>query len=332
MSRLSFLVFYLCCTLMPTYVANGSSDQQYFEGQQKNPFLTLTKLELDHDFWSRILDTSSSTNTLLDSFYAGKVDACYSAFWLTESDCDRLLEAMKLGFTHITKDIVPERFWEEQLAVFYSSVLTQDDAQSYVVSYKNMAGTPAEAQLVKFRVTFVREVLPRLVPQIRSMAQAFKVPNGGMAPSLLAGDYFIVNKLAYQDHGPGRGDMIVFRYPEDESKIFVKRIIAVPKDQLEIRDKVVYLNGEALREDNYIQHVDTKIFEKAVNPRDNLGPLTVPENSYFVMGDNREESLDSRFWGFLKQDKIIGKVSMIYWSWDDAAIIARWDRAGRRMR
>src|SRR5215472_15538858 len=132
------------------------------------------------------------------------------------------------------------------------------------------------------------------------MAQAFRIPSGGMAPSLLAGDHIIVNKLAYQDQAPGRGDVVVFKFPEDESKTFVKRIIGLPKDSIEIRDKIVYLNDQTLREDDHIQHVDSRIIEKTLNPRDNIGPLTVPENAYFVLGDNREESLDSRFWGYLK--------------------------------
>jgi signal peptidase I len=192
--------------------------------------------------------------------------------------------------------------------------------------------TPAEAKLEQLRIAFVRDVLPDLVPQIRGMAQSFKIPNGGMAPSLLAGDHFIVNKLAYKDHAPHRGDIVVFKFPEDESKTFVKRIVGLPKDALEIRDKIVYLNNQVLREDDYAQHLDPKIIEKTLNPRDNIGPLIVPDDCYFVLGDNREESLDSRFWGFLKRDKIIGKVSLIYWSWDDAAKTARWDRAGQRIK
>lgn len=148
-------------------------------------------------------------------------------------------------------------------------------------------------------------------------------------PSLLPGDNIIVNKMAYRDALPQRGDVIVFKYPEDETKMFVKRVIGLPGDVIEVRDQAIYVNGDLLPED-YIQHTDRNIL--AANPRDNLKAMTVPPNSYFVLGDNRESSLDSRFWGYVTQDKILGKAMLIYVSVDQASKTIRWDRSGLPVR
>ena len=96
---------------------------------------------------------------------------------------------------------------------------------------------------------------------------------------------------------PQRGDMIVFRYPEDEEKDFIKRIVGLPGDVIEIRNKMVQVNGQPLDDKGFTQRVDPGTINGAINPRDNFGPVTVPEGSYFVMGDNRDQSLDSRFLG-----------------------------------
>lgn len=335
--RLSILILFLSFALMSAHAAVPSLEQPDYEYQSSRPFIALAHLELGQDFWSRLMDTSGSTGAALDGLYSdSKLNSFLSKAevgrYLSESDCGRLRELLKAGFLHISRDIVPGQFWEEQLARFYSNVLTMDEAESHVVSHQNASDSRDDPKLEQLRIAFVRDVLPDLVPQIKSMAQSFRVSSGGMSPSLLVGDHFIVNKLAYQDHAPDRGDIIVFKFPEDESKTFVKRIIGLPKDTLEIRDKIVYLNNEVLREDDYVLHLDAKIIEKTLNPRDNIGPLVVPDDGYFVLGDNREGSLDSRFWGFLKRDKIIGKVSLIYWSWDDAAKTTRWDRSGQRIK
>ena len=338
MFRLLIIILFFPFSLMPAHGGVPSLDSLGSGNQSTTPFLTLAHLELDQDFWSKLLDTSSSTGAVLDSFYSdSKLNTFFSKAepdrLLSESECGRLRELMKAGFLHISKDIIPGQFWEEELARFYSNVLTIDEAESYVASHQNLSGTPSESKLKQLRTAFVRDVLPDLVPQMRSMAQSFKIPSGGMAPSLLAGDHFIVNKLAYQTQKPGRGDVIVFKYPEDESLRFVKRIIGLPGDKVEIRDKIVHLNGQILRRDDYpVQHVDPKIIQKAINPRDSMGPVIVLDDSYFVLGDNRDQSLDSRFWGFVRRDQIIGKTSIIYWSWDETTKTARWDRAGKTIR
>jgi len=131
---------------------------------------------------------------------------------------------------------------------------------------------------------------------------------------------------------PQRGDIIVFRYPEDEDKDFIKRVVGLPGDTVEIRNKVVFVNGAPLDEHGYTQRVDPGVIDGAINPRDNFGPVTVPAGKFFVMGDNRDQSLDSRFWGYVSAEKIRGKAFRIYWSWSgqgDWQGWVRWDRLGK---
>lgn len=196
---------------------------------------------------------------------------------------------------------------------------------------------------------------------IRScVVQAFKIPSGSMLDTLLIGDHLLVTKFSYDLKAPltdwrlplsdpARGDVIVFVYghepptlatePErwlecgmsvlgeqDDScpKDFIKRIIGLPGEEVEVRDKHVLINGNVLQED-YVQHRDPR---RMIRPRDNFGPVVVPEASYFVLGDNRDESLDSRFWGFVSRDRIKGKAWRVYWSWEQGRG-PRWERIGR---
>ncbi len=159
------------------------------------------------------------------------------------------------------------------------------------------------------------------------LIQAFKIPSGSMENTLLVGDHIFVNKFLYgyhvpytegrilAFHTPERGDIIVFVFPEDPSKDFIKRVVAVPGDTVEIRDKVVILNGKPLREE-YTRFADGKTAGGFVRNRDNLPPVKVPAGKYFVMGDNRDRSYDSRFWGFVDEDAVIGKAMFIYFSLD----------------
>ncbi len=170
------------------------------------------------------------------------------------------------------------------------------------------------------------------------VVQAFKIPSGSMLDTLLIGDHLLVNKFLYGTRipftdkvilpieEPADGDVIVFEFPEDTSKDFIKRIIGAPGDVLEMKDKVVYRNGQKLDEP-YVRHTDPNIQAR----RDNFGPITVPPGKYFAMGDNRDESYDSRFWGFVDKDKIRGKAWVIYWSWDGPTDI-RWSRIGNLVR
>jgi len=144
------------------------------------------------------------------------------------------------------------------------------------------------------------------------VVQAFKIPSGSMKPTLLVGDHILVNKFIYgvkipflqktiiPVSEPKRGDVIVFIYPEDRSKDFIKRVIGVGGDTIEIRNKQIFLNSQ-LYQDPFGLYVDSVIIPSSMQPRDNYGPVRVPEGMLFVMGDNRDQSYDSRFWGFVDQ-------------------------------
>ena len=156
------------------------------------------------------------------------------------------------------------------------------------------------------------------------IVQAFKIPSGSMIPTLKIGDHILVNKFIYgvkipftdriviPFKMPQRGDIIVFKFPEDEKKDFIKRVVGLPGDTLEIKEKMVHINGKSL-EEQYAAHSDPMVYPGAIQPRDNYGPIVIPEDSYFTMGDNRDFSLDSRYWGFVKLNKIKGKAFIIYW-------------------
>ena len=175
---------------------------------------------------------------------------------------------------------------------------------------------------------------------IRSfVVQAFKIPSGSMEPTLLVGDHILVNKFIYgtkipftskkilQFKRPEHGDVIVFIYPVDRKKDFIKRVIAVEGDTVEIIDKKVYING--LPSDSaHAVHNDKTILPRALQPRDNYGPVPVPKGSLFVMGDNRDHSMDSRYWGFVRLEEVKGKAFVIYWSWDKLKHTLRWTRVG----
>jgi len=148
-----------------------------------------------------------------------------------------------------------------------------------------------------------------------------------MLPTLLIGDHLLVNKFAYgvrlpfvglaviPGGHPQRGDVVVFRYPKDKSIDYIKRVIGQPGDTVEIRTKKVFVNG-APYDDSHAHISSGTVLSAAASPRDNFGPVLVPEGRVFVMGDNRDNSYDSRFWGFVDEKDILGKAFMLYWSWD----------------
>jgi len=164
------------------------------------------------------------------------------------------------------------------------------------------------------------------------VVQAFQIPTGSMEPTLLVGDFLLVNKMAYVDPVlplesvilPGkrleRKDIVVFKYPKDLTRDYVKRVIGLPGETIEIRNKQVYVNDQPLAE-SYKVHIDSQIFSKndAYHYddliRDNFGPVVVPEGFCFAMGDNRDNSADSRYWGFLSLDYIKGRPWVIYFSY-----------------
>ena len=171
------------------------------------------------------------------------------------------------------------------------------------------------------------------------VVQAFKIPTGSMEPNLLIGDHLLVNKLVF---GPslsgvertllpmkdiGRGNVVVHKFPEDPERDFIKRVIGLPGEEIEVRHKRVYINGQLLDEPyaHYMeepptvpQEIETGGDRQGVSgdPRENYGPVRVPPKHYFVMGDNRDNSQDSRYWGFLPRDYVKGRALVIYWSYE----------------
>ncbi|RJQ41367.1 MAG: signal peptidase I [Nitrospiraceae bacterium] len=169
--------------------------------------------------------------------------------------------------------------------------------------------------------------------------QAFKIPSGSMKPTLLVGDHILVNKFLYGTKipfkdkrvlmfkKPAREDIIVFKYPGDPSKDFIKRVVAVEGDVIEVKNKIVHVNGNKVNE-LYAQHTDSSMMPTGIAPRDNFGPVIVPKDKYFVMGDNRDESNDSRFWGYVDIKDVKGKALILYWSWDSEKNWVRFGRIG----
>jgi signal peptidase I len=189
------------------------------------------------------------------------------------------------------------------------------------------------------------------------VAQAFTIPSGSMMDTLLVGDYILVNKFIYGAeipflgwHLPGlrdpqRGDIVVFKYPLDEKRDFIKRVIAVPGDELVLRNAQVLINRRPIPE-SYVKRgsgnyappryvADRNSGEPclaqagASGHPEQFGPITIPSDHYFVMGDNRDNSQDSRYWGCLRREQIRGKAFMIYWSWDGEDAWLRWRRLGK---
>ena len=168
------------------------------------------------------------------------------------------------------------------------------------------------------------------------VVQAFKIPSESMLQTLLVGDHLLASKFSYgvkvpftnyyvyKGSDPQRGEIIIFEYPNDPSVDYIKRIVGTPGDTIEVRNKQLFRNGEAVKE-SFIRFTEPDRIQPV---RDNFGPVTVPADKYFVMGDNRDNSMDSRFWGFVDRSAIRAKAWRIYWSWGGLGDI-RWDRIGK---
>jgi len=216
---------------------------------------------------------------------------------------------------------------------------TLENTNSRTAKRKSVAREYTEAILIALLLAlFIRTFF----------VQAFKIPSGSMKETLLIGDHILVSKFAYGTHIPNeipflniklfddiiffpkqpeRGDIIVFKYPKDEKRDFIKRVIGVPGDLLEVRHQKVFINGKPY-EDRHARHTESPS-DSSLVPRDDFGPVLVPDNHLFMMGDNRENSQDSRYWGFLDINKVRGKALMIYWSWNQLESWVRFDRFGK---
>jgi signal peptidase I len=212
--------------------------------------------------------------------------------------------------------------------------------------------------IVEKRTSSIREnieavlVAVLLALFIRTFAvQAFKIPSGSMKQTLQIGDHILVNKFIYgvkipfsrktiiPVKKPKHGDIIVFKFPKDPEKDFIKRVVGLAGDKVEIRNKQVFLNNVKANS-NFAQFTDSFIVpgcppgirQDAPCRKDNFGPIKVPENKLFVMGDNRDQSFDSRFWGFVDSKAVNGKAFIIYWSWDSDNFGIRWKRVGKMLK
>jgi signal peptidase I len=198
---------------------------------------------------------------------------------------------------------------------------------------------PARGTIAEWTITILL-----LLFLTTTLVQAFVIPTGSMEDSLLVGDHLLVDKLAFSPSGPvskhllpytpvKRGDIIVFRYPVDITQTFVKRCMGVPGDRIRMVNKQVYLNGVKLNEpykvnkteyldsyrDNFPSEPNANVYPGALDMLEHHvvnGEVVVPPNFYFAMGDNRDSSLDSRYWGFVPRENIIGKPLIIYWSYE----------------
>jgi signal peptidase I len=194
---------------------------------------------------------------------------------------------------------------------------------------------------VPFRKSVVREYFETIIIAVvlalfmrTFVVQAFKIPTGSMEPNLLIGDHLLVNKFVFAPTlssaerailpitGIRRGDIVVFKYPEDTERDFIKRVIGLPGETIELRQHRIHVNGTAI-EEPYARYQPRSAGPgggetTSDDVRDHYGPVVVPAGSVFVMGDNRDNSQDSRYWGFLPKGNIKGKALMIYWSFDSS--------------
>ena len=183
---------------------------------------------------------------------------------------------------------------------------------------------PPVSRVVVLKKSVIREyteailVAVLLALLIRTfVVQAFKIPSGSMIPTLLVGDHILVNEFLYRFRDPARGDVVVFKYPVDESRDFIKRVIGVGGEDVFIKDQKIYVNCRPPDQScRPLADPWGKYEERFGSVSESFGPVHVPPGSYFVMGDNRNNSQDSRYWGFVKREKIKGRAFLIYWSWD----------------
>jgi signal peptidase I len=182
------------------------------------------------------------------------------------------------------------------------------------------------------------------------IVQSFHIPSGSMIPTLLIGDFILVDKVTYHFRPPERGDVVVFHFPLNEKVYYVKRIVGVPGDKVQVIDGKLFINGKPCKyqpDGDYSYYEDGKLYTgkiyyeflpkrdgsvkkhmilKTGTEGDNTPVFVVPKGQYFMMGDNRNNSYDSRYWGFVKRDEIVGVARLIFFSWDSHRHLPRFDR------
>ncbi|HDL19296.1 MAG TPA: signal peptidase I [Bacteroidetes bacterium] len=223
---------------------------------------------------------------------------------------------------------------------------------------------PEKSKLREYTDAIIFAVIAATILRI-FVVQAFRIPTGSMEKTLMVGDFLLVNKFIYGVRTPDKiplinvkipwvrlpalkkpkkGDIVVFKYPRNPDQDYIKRCVAVGGDTLQIIDKQVFINGKRFTDPPHLQHIDPYTMPKGqlqydivpsgAGNRDNYGPVIVPPHHYFMMGDNRDNSLDSRYWGFLPEENIVGEALILYFSWNKNAPLyqfykkIRWSRIG----
>lgn len=213
------------------------------------------------------------------------------------------------------------------------------DMKRIVKNAKSLAGIVLTAMIIK-----------------STIVEAYQIPTGSMENTILVGDFILGNKFIFGIRIPGTnwklpafkdprpGDIIIFKYPRDPSQNYIKRAIAVGGQTVQIKDKKVYVDGKIIEFPHYGKFTDPNIrnktlregliYPKGAGNRDNYGPIKIPKDNIFVMGDNRDESYDSRYWGLVPMKNVLGEGMIIYWSWDKTIPLynfierVRWSRIG----
>lgn len=189
-----------------------------------------------------------------------------------------------------------------------------------------------------FKQIFIAVILAIIIKT--SIVEAYKIPSQSMEDTLLVGDFLLANKFVYGArlplfdwrlpalHKPEPGEIVIFIWPRDGVTKYIKRCVAGPNDTVEIKDKIVYVNGVEFNLPEHGKYIDTAADGQVVvqprrpgglDSRDNFGPYVVPDNCYFMMGDNRDNSFDSRYWGVVPYELILGEAILVHWSWNDEA-------------
>lgn len=244
------------------------------------------------------------------------------------SEMEQIAQSFVRSLKVMLFDLAPEYFWEHHLALYYAATVSASEARRLVEGYDNEILSPT-SRVQELRWNFVTDRLSDLLPAVRARSHLLQISAETMVPALLPGDHVIAHKAAYHAAEPRRGEVVVYRYPDKDGTLFLHRVIGVPGDRIEVHNQAVSVNDEVLTEP-YAQHTDPS--SMSGNVRDNLGPITVPPDAYFVLGDNREESVDSRFLGPISKEHIVGRAVCIYWSVDPGTKTPRWDRLNQPVR
>lgn len=241
---------------------------------------------------------------------------------LQPGDFTSIKQSFEASLKVMLFDLAPTNFWEQHLAEYYTGTLSLEEAQTLVDDYEHQV-VKSSSRVQDLRQSFVTDRLSNLLPAVRARSQSVEISNVMMVPTLLPGDQVILHRAAYQAVTPQRGDVILYRYPDEAGKLFVHRVVGLPGDRIEIRRQVLSVNDEPVSEP-YARHTDPSM--ERGNVRDHLGPIIVPRDAYFLLGDNREESVDSRFLGPISRGTILGQVVFLYWSVDPNTRSPRWER------